>query len=341
MRRKAPSLAPGPLSKLDAALCEHREEEFAQLLPLLKTHCPEEAVERLRHPGGTRTPAMKALLQALEPAAQKARDRRSARWATDTSRTRLRLTLSRSAPLLDLDTQDLQLLLAEALHLEGCRPALDLGRHPRPMVAWAPPLSPGVEGRDERAEAELGTEPDETWRTRVNARLPEGLSITASTVLPGWATPALDLAFRAEYAWPCPLSGDAAHEAMEAFLAAEAFHLEKAGKAGGQKVEKKVDLRPEVDSASWEGSVLRFAMPLRPGKALSPLKLLGAIFRLDPREITGLVRERIHLAPDPREGQADRFETKLKNLYEDATLLTAGGNITLVDEDDEEPTRLG
>jgi hypothetical protein len=82
-------------------------------------------------------------------------------------------------------------------------------------------------------------------------------------------------------------------------------------------------------------------MPLRPGKALSPLKLLGAIFGLEPAAIQGLVRLKIHLGPDPREGQAERFETKLKNIYEDATLLSAGGNITLVDEEDDEPMVLG
>jgi hypothetical protein len=341
MRRKAPSLAPGPLSRLDAAIVAGRGDEFASLLPLLKEQCPEEAVERLRHPGGLRTGAMVDLLKALEPSAQKAKARRSARLATDGSRTRLRLTLLRTAPLLDLDTQDLQVLLSEALHLEGCRPALDLGRHPRPIVTLAPPLSPSVEGRDEQAEIELQSEPGADWMSRVNARLPEGIRIVAAAALAGWATALLDLAFRADYAWPCPLPPAEARAAFAAFMAAETFHLEKPGKAGGQKVEKKVDLRPEVIEALWDGPLLRFSMPLRPGKALSPLKLLAAIFGMAPSEIRGLVRERIHLAPDPREGRAERFETKLKNLYEDATLLTAGGNITLVDEDDEEPTVLG
>ena len=78
-----------------------------------------------------------------------------------------------------------------------------------------------------------------------------------------------------------------------------------------------------------------------PHLAVNPLKLLGAVLGLEPADITGLVRTGVDYDPDPRLGQADRFEPKLKNMYEDAVLLGGGSNIVLVDEDDDEPTILG
>lgn len=341
MRRKAPSRAPEPLSRLDAVIQDGKGEELASLLPLLKERCPEEAVERLRRPGGLRTEAMLSLLKALEPSASQARARRAARIGWDASRARLRMRLARNAPLLDLDTQDLQILLHEALHLEGLQPALDLGRHPKPLIALAPPLSVGVEGREEVVEAECRVPMVAPWMDSLNARLPEGLCITEAMELPTWASSAAELAERAEYLWPCPLPPAQARPAWQRFLEASSFMLEKPGKQGGQKGDKKVELRPEVLRGEWHDEALRFEMPLRLGKALSPLKLLGAIFSVEPSTLQGLVRLRVHLKEDPRLQQGERFETKLKNIYEDATLLTSGGNITLVDEEDDEPLKLG
>jgi hypothetical protein len=91
----------------------------------------------------------------------------------------------------------------------------------------------------------------------------------------------------------------------------------------------------------WDGALLRFEMRLDPGQALHPAKLLGGILGCDPAGITGLVRSRIDLAADPRLGQAERFEPKLKNMFEDAVLLKAGPSLKIIDEDDDEPLRLG
>jgi hypothetical protein len=76
-------------------------------------------------------------------------------------------------------------------------------------------------------------------------------------------------------------------------------------------------------------------------QAINPLKMLGAILGVEAQRITGLLRIAVDLKPDPRLGQAERFQPKLKNMYEDAVLLSGGSNIVLVDEDDDEPIRLG
>ena len=58
--------------------------------------------------------------------------------------------------------------------------------------------------------------------------------------------------------------------------------------------------------------------------------------------ITGLERLALDLDEDPRLLQADRFEPKLHNMYEDAVLLDSGSHIRLVDgDDDDEPIVLG
>jgi radical SAM-linked protein len=341
MRHKASNLAVEPLARLDAAIEADDALEFASLLPLLQTSCPEEAVERLRRPGRTRTKGMMDLLKALEPHAQQARQRRSARWSLDASRTRLRLRMERAQSCISFDSQDLQILIAEAFHLEGLPLALDLGKHPRPLITFAPALSAGIEGRDEVVEVETKRSPKGDWVARLNRRMPEGLRILQADLLPSWASPAAELAVRAHYQWPCPLPPETAKAALQRFLEASSFFLEKPGKQDGQKTEKRVELRTEIATAEWNGRTLHFTMPLSPGKALSPLKLLGALFQQEPSAIQGLIRDRIELAEDPRLQQGERFETKLKNIYEDATLLTSGGNITLVEEDDDEPMILG
>ncbi len=341
MRHKASNLAAEPLARLDAAIEADDAREFISLLPLLQTTLTEEAVERLRRPGRIRTKGMMDLLKALEPAAQLARQRRSARWGLDASRTRLRMRMARTHPCLAFDAQDLQILIAEAFYLEGMPLALDLSRHPRPLITFAPALSQGVEGRDEVVEVEAKASPKGEWVARLNGRLPEGLRILHADTIPSWASPAAELATRAHYQWPCPLPSEGAKASLQRFLEAPSFFLEKPGKQGGQKMEKRVELRTEILAAEWKGQVLHFTMPLSPGKALSPLKLLGALFQQEPSSIQGLIRERVELAEDPRLQQGERFETKLKNIYEDATLLTSGGNITLVDEDDDEPMILG
>jgi len=344
MAQAGPSREPASLLAFREALRRRDVAAIRSTLPELERRgLLEEALERFRH-GLREAPSLMVLKGELEPLAEKARARRSALWHLDARRLRFRLRFSRGRALAALGTPELQTLLVEALRLEGLRPALELCRHPKPLLQIQPPLSVGVLGLEECAEGELSEplrEPVETFVHRLNARLPEGLEITAWEELPTWASPASELAKEAHYRWPLDGPAPALQAKVEAFLAAPTFLFGKAGKSGGQKGEKQVDLRPHVTEMHVDRGVLRFTMPLASGTALNPLKLLGAVLGADPATLEGLCRESITLAEDPRLGKAERFETKLKNLYEDATLLTAGGNITLVDEDDDEPMVLG
>ena len=110
---------------------------------------------------------------------------------------------------------------------------------------------------------------------------------------------------------------------------------------GAAKAEAPLDLRTIVLEARLEAAVLTFATRLGALHALNPLKVLGALFTLQAAELQGLVRTGVDLKADPRLGQAERFEPKLKNMFEDAVLLGGGSNITLVDEDDDDPILVG
>lgn len=299
----------------------------------------EEAHERLRE-SVRQAPSLQALKQEMDPLAEQARKRRSANWQLDAKRARIRLRFSRGAALAALGTPELQTLLVEALRLEGLRPALELSRNPKPLIQIAPPLSVGVEGLRECAECELfepvREEVDQVVH-RVNGRLPEGLALVSWAELPTWASASVGLAREAHYAWPCALPIEDVRSKVQTFLASGAFPLGKAGKVEGQKADKVVDLRPHITEMHLDRGTLRFTMALRSGVALNPLKLLGGVLGVEAASLQGLVREDIVFEEDPRLAKAERFETKLKNIYEDATLLTSGGNITLVDEDDDEP----
>ena len=307
----------------------------------------EEALAILREARrtGKGDDALEPIRRRLAPLAEKARERRMAAWQLDSRRASVRIAYAKLPPAADFDGGDLQRILLAAFRLEGLRPALDLGHHPRPILQMGLPLPAGAGGRGEWAEAVFQRSPEaeaEALLAGLNARLPEGLRLHRWIEQPHYATPVADLAETSEWTWPCPADLlDRARAATARFMTAASFAWDRAGKVGGQKQEKHVDLRPMVEGMAWEGSLLRFRTPMAAFGATNPLKLLGAVLEVDPASLKGLVREALTLREDPRLAQGERFEPKLRNLYEDAVLLSGGSNITLVDDEDDEPLRLG
>ncbi len=319
----------------------------AQVDDLVRDGFAEEALAVLREARRASRGAdpLEAVRFRLASPAEKAQARRAAAWQLDSRRASVRIAYEKVPPATDFDTGDLQRILLAAFRLEGLRLALDLGHHPRPLLQMGPPLPAGAGGREEWAEVVLQRSPDrppEALLGALNARLPEGLRLHRWLEQPGYATPVAELAEVSEWTWPCPPERlEEARAATARFLASAAFPWDRAGKVGGQKQEKHVDLRPMVSAMAWEGSRLRFRTPMAAFGATNPLKLLGAVLGVDPADLQGLVREGLTLREDPRLGQGERFEPKLRNLYEDAVLLSGGSNITLVDDEDDEPLHLG
>lgn len=323
----APARLPAPLAALMAGRGDLAELQAADLT--------EEALEWARSSRGDA--AWKA---RLEPLAAAAKAKRAARVHLDAARVTARARYAKDGEALGFGPQELQQLFSEALRLEGLPLELDLGKRPRPLLTCAPPLPFDAAGDAEWLEVPLKRSAgDEDLLDRLNRRLPEGLRLLTWEEVPAWATPVAELCETAQWSWPCDEPGAAAKVAT--FLASASFLLEKPGKVDGQKQEKRVDLRPAVLDMALEGDELRFRTALAVNPALSPLKLLGALLGRAPESIRGLRRVGFGMIEDPRLKQGDRYTAKLKNMYEDAVLLGAGSNITLVDDDEDEPLSLG
>jgi hypothetical protein len=344
MAERSRSLESACLQDLRAALAGGAPGDAAPCLEaIVAGGFVEEACELLR--SSRREAGNLTLLEActarLGPLAAMAQQQRSARWQLDGRRALVRFRYAKEEAALDFDDGDLHAIFLHALRLEGFRLALDLGKRPRALLQPGPPLPAGAGGVAEAMDVVLAQEPVEAsaeMMARLNRRLPAGLRVHQWLNLPTYASPLGDLAILSHWRWEVSVAlKDLARDRVSAFLAASHWLWDR----GAGKTDGPLDLRALVVELHWEEDCLRFATLMEALPALNPLKLLGAILGVEPPRITGLVRIAVDLKPDPRLGQADRFQPKLKNMYEDAVLLEGGSNIVLVDEDDEDPIQLG
>jgi hypothetical protein len=291
-------------------------------------------------------PALWGPFQAqLREAVAKARIRRMSLWQVDPRRRTLRLRFQVEAPATDRHPSAMLALLAKALLDAGLPLAMGLEKNPRPAVQLGHPLPLGVAGLSEWADAVLQEGPGiplEALPGRLNATASAGLTFLECLGVPNHASPVADLCRRGHWLWPCPPELlAAARAALDRFLAAAVFEMAKPGKQDGQRGPRQVDIRGLLDEVRWEGAELAFRTRISGGEAANPRKLLAAILGLEPAAILGLRRIRVELAEDPRLLQGHKFEPKLHNMFEDAVLLEAGSNIRIIDEDEDEPLRLG
>lgn len=327
-------LAAGPpeaeaLERLLADLERERRLEHAWLL--LK--------QARREPG-----AWGGFQARLKAVMETTRGRRMSLWQHDPGRRQLRLRFQVLAPACAQHPAGLVALLGRTLMDAGLPLAMGLEKSPRPAVHLGHPLPLDVEGLCEWADAALlepaGT-PLQDLPERINAGAPDGLRVLECLQVPTYASPVAELCRRAHWRWCCPAELlDRARERVGAFLQAGRFEIERTARVGGQKASRLVDIRPLLEQCQWSGSGLQFQTRIAPGEAVNPRKLLAAILGLE-RPVAGLVRTLVELSEDPRLADAAKFEPKLHNMFEDATRLDGGGNIRLVEEDDDEPLRLG
>jgi radical SAM-linked protein len=317
---------PEALEKLIEGLEEERRLEHAWLIMRQARLDPA--------PWGSALARMKAALE-------RSRRRRMSQWQTDPDRVTLRLRYALEGPACAKPSA-LAALLAGTLMAAGLPVALGLEKSPRPAVHLGHPLPATVEGRSEWADAvllEAAPAPLADLPALINAHAPPGLVVLQCLQVPNYASPVAELCRAAHWRWACPTRDlDAALERVEAFLASDRFEVEKAGKIGGQKGVKRVDIRPLLEDCRWEGADLLFRTRVAPGEAANPRKLLAAILGM---EVQGLARTALELGDDPRLLEAGKFQPKLHNMFEDAVLLGEEGNIRIVEDDDDEPLSLG
>lgn len=338
------SLEPAPLRELCAAIAGRAVLDVEALVAMLAAaDLVEEAADLLRaaRRDGVDVEANRILASQIAPLAAKARLRRTASWQLDTRRSLIRLQYAKEGAALGFDDGDLHVIFLHAFRLEGLRLALDLGKRPRPILAIALPLPVGVGGQAECLDAVLKREPEEDPAdlvARLNRRLPAGLQVHQWSPLPTYASGLVELALKSHWRWvPSEEDRTQAEARISAFLSSDTWPWDR----GGVKADEPLDLRHILGDLRWEDGALCFSTRMGAFHALNPLKVLAEIFQRDTLPSTGLVRVAVELRPDARLGQAERFEAKLKNMYEDAVLLSGGSNIVLVDEDDDEPIRLG
>lgn len=344
MEERGPSREPACLQALRALAAEPPSPDLdVAFEAVLIDQLAEEAGEllrTLRREAGSWA-WMASFASRLAPLAAKAQQERSTRWQLDTQRVHIRYCYAKDDGALGFDDGDLHAIFLHAFRLEGLGLLLDLGKRPRPLLTVGLPLPVGVAARAEFMDAVLRREPKEPpadLLARLNHRLPAGLCIHQWAALPGYASPVSDLAVRSHWRWAVPLELQAlATERASCFLEASHWPWDRGTLHPGGPL----DLRQVVSAMAWEHSTLCFTTRMKEHAALNPLKMLGAILGVEAAGIVGLVRTGMDLKPDPRLGQADLFQPKLKNMYEDAVLLDGGSNIVLVDEDDDEPLRLG
>jgi radical SAM-linked protein len=285
-------------------------------------------------------------LAALKAAVARSRVRRMSLWQADPRRRTLRLRLEVRTPACEQHPPALLASLARLLMEAGLPLAMGLEKNPRPAVHLGHPLPLGVEGWCEWADAVLQEGPTvalEALPDHLNGHAPAGLRLLQCTLVPNHASPVSELCRQGRWRWPCPAPlGEVARERVAAFVTATTFEVEKPGKVEGHKGAKRVDLRPLLAEAQWEGEALCFRTRIGPGEAGNPRKLLAPILGLEPEAIQGLVRTEVVLREDPRLLREDRFAPKLHNMFEDAVLLESGSNIRIIDDDDDdEPVILG
>ena len=295
-------------------------------------------------------PARWGGLQArLKALVDRARTRRMHLWQTDPQRRTLRLRFAALAPVSALHPAGLLALLARTLLAAGLPVAMGLEKSPRPAVRLGHPLPPGVPGGSEWADVVLLEGPGSPVAelpARINACAPAGLRLLECVPVPNHASPVAELCRCAHWSWTCPAADlPAARERLAAFLASDRFEIDKPGKVDGQKGARRLDLRPLLEDPEWDGGRFGFRTRIAPGEAANPCKFLAAILGVavagQGPDGFGLARTRVDLAEDPRLLRGAAFEPKLHNMYEDATVLDAGGRIRIVDDDDDEPIRLG
>jgi hypothetical protein len=331
------------LQRLDEALERPPDQMLEHLIrDLEKEGLIEEAWSRFRRAPQASLAPWKPWRRRLDIRAGVARARRQQREQVDADRCLLRVRYARGPELKDTLPPAFHGLMLAWLREAGLQIAMSLEKTPRPLLAFGPSLPLGAVGAEERLDATLNAAPAADLPEAANRCAPAGLRLLDAVTLPPYAQTAMELAHAARWFWPCPPDQrDEAEMRMAAFLAADRFEIEKGGKVDGRKTLKRVEVRGMVREAAWEAGGLAFTTRLEHGEGMNPAKLLAGILGLEAAALAGLERRGLELADDPRLKQQDRYAPKLKNIFEDAVLLGAGGNLVLVDEDDDEPLVLG
>jgi radical SAM-linked protein len=189
---------------------------------------------------------------------------------------RLRLTHTKTGPLIYIGNLDLVTLWERAARRAQLPLSYSKGFHPQPKLQIAAPLPLGYSSRCEVMDMRLDEDRDaEEAVGALQAALPPGIQILRSETVAAELPPLPSMVLAVEY--EVSLAGDAEsqlEDRLERLLAAESLLRQRRG--------KEYDLRPLIEDLRLEhrdgvSAVLRMRLTARPGATGRPDEVLAAL----------------------------------------------------------------
>ncbi len=210
--------------------------------------------------------------------------------------TRVRVTFSKSGPLIYTGALDLQKIWERVLRRARLKVAYTQGFNPGPRVNLASAMPLGVTGSEELVDFWFNEAPDlQSFCERVNLSAPDGLRALRAEEVP-LSTPALQTRVEAaEYRLdlPASINLDEIRRKVETLMAAESLPRERRGKP--------YDLRPLIHQMKVEqrengAGIITMTLQAREGATGRADEVLVAL-ELDPGS-AALTRVKLLLKPD-------------------------------------------
>jgi len=204
------------------------------------------------------------------------------------------------------------------------------------MIELAPILSPNATGSNEFIELHCRQElpfPEKESLERLNLRLPGGLIINSCDRIPTFASSICELATHAHWSWPIDeslISKESIMNRIKDFATSSKLML-----SSMQGKESTCDLKVIVHDLMITGETLVWSTTFTDAHSPNPLRAIAQVLNIESSQIEGLKRTSLTLSEDLRLKQSDKFSRKLKNIYEDATILDGDSSITVHNDDDD------
>lgn len=250
---------------------------------------------------------------------------------------RFRCIFTKGEPVGFLGTKEISTILFESIEALGLCFFYDFTKHPRPMFACDLFLPPRACGKNEYCEFTL-KDPLPFTSSRfielVNKVLPPGLEVQTLAHISAVESPISELCHGSHWEAQTQVTDEILLRQLQAFESSTIFPL-----VSSDAEKETFDLKPIVTSLKVHNGSIQWCMSLMPRPSLNPFKVLSTIFNIPEKSFSSLWRVGFDLRQDSRLKQKDRYEVKIKNIYEDATLLTDDPVIN--ESDDDEIIRLG
>lgn len=205
----------------------------------------------------------------------------------------LRIRFTKLGPARFLSHLELSSALSRAVSLSGVSFVYSKGYHPHPKISFAGATSVGMESRGEFVDIRIhhSLEKPDLLIARINACLPEGMTVTALYELPPRAFSLAELV--AGFAYDLLMRGDVGDVEMDrfeariaAFLQADSFPVTR--QTDGKPVHK--DIRPFVTGLVLDRPGRRALLTARfgPEGTVRPAEVLTGVMGLLPEALYGI-----------------------------------------------------